>query len=163
MLRVANRQAPPSTRRGPPPDPPDTGIRIAKQKASFKKPSNISKPIRSATTPIGTLRKAEAIERALGAPQTTAAEIQSTTDTQMVDPFNNPSTISTIASNSQSVNTIDPLAEKASKPGVRNYFSLASLDLDHPGLEDDFLDCDLSYDDPPTSTRQNRRSPPKLN
>lgn len=89
---------PASTRCGLSPDPPGTGNRIAKQKVSFNKPSNISKPIRSATALIGTLRKAEAIERALGALQTTAEEIQSTADTQIVDLFNNPSSISSIAS-----------------------------------------------------------------
>ncbi|POS82561.1 hypothetical protein EPUL_005828, partial [Erysiphe pulchra] len=138
--------APPSTRRAPP-DPPDTGHRIIKQKNLTTKTNNSNKSSRTIFSSLESARKAEANRNALGAPQNTEKETPSGNDIQMNDPFESPSP-SADAPDIHTTQTSNLQLETPIVSNTRNNVRIASLDLDYPGSDGDSSDDDLIYEDP---------------
>lgn len=119
--------AQPGTRRGPPPDPPDTGNRISIHKTASNRPNIRSKSTCTTTISIENIRKAEVIEKALDSTQNTDKEIPLTNDIQMDDPFISTSPTSGDAPPDHTINTSDLSLEVPSTCGVKNSFALHFL------------------------------------
>lgn len=141
--------APPNIRRVYSPDPPDSGNRVSKQKTASIKQNTITRSNRTTTTSSEILRKAEAIERVLDAPQIIAKDTSAAVDIQMDDPFTSPS-LTADTPHDQTISDPDLSTKISPQIGAKNNVCLASIDLDHPGLEENSPNCDLPYDDPPS-------------
>lgn len=133
--------ASPTTRRAPP-DPPDTGHRIIKQKNNTTKTNNYNKSPLTILSSIESTRKAEAIKRVLGAPQNTEKETPLGNNIHINDPFESPSPLAD-APDIHTVQSPNLQLETSTVSNTRNNYRVASLDLDYSGSVGDSSDDDL--------------------